>query len=147
MSYIDIQDQGVDPSAPATGFLRLYAKADGLYMKFADGSVIGPVIAIPVNFQFDSELTIASGNISPTGVYHSVDTESDAASDDLTTLTLPTLGSINLVVLRPANDARSIVVKHNAGNIILNSAGDITLDDITDHIMLFYDGTQWVDML
>ncbi len=51
-----------------------------------------------------------------------------------------------MLILRPNNDARSVVIKHNTGNIILSGGADITLDDITDHILLFYDGTQWVNL-
>jgi hypothetical protein len=80
-------------------------------------------------------------------MYHTVDTESDAASDDLDTITAPIAWPIfNLLILRPENDARTVVIKHGTGNIVLSGGADITLDDVTDHVMLLYDGTQWVNL-
>lgn len=91
-----------------------------------------------------SELTIASGAVTVTGVYHRVDTESDAASDDLDTIN----GGVNgaLLVLRAENSGRTVVVKDGTGNI--QCAGDCTLDNVQDTITLIYDSTQsaWLEI-
>ncbi len=148
MSYIDLRKQAGDPPAAPVGFLRVIAKTDGsIHFTNEDGVTVGPVLFAPTIIPAATELTIVSGVITPTAMYHAVDTESDAGSDELDTITAPTSFPIfNLLILRPEDDTRSIVVKHNIGNIILSGSVDITLDDITDHILLFYDGTQWVNL-
>lgn len=85
----------------------------------------------------DGELTIASGVITATGTFHTIDTQSDAASDDLDTIN----GFVNgmLLNIRADNDARTIVVKHNTGNIYNPSGLDITLDNYYDVLTLRYD--------
>lgn len=90
----------------------------------------------------DSELTIATGEITITKTFHSVDTESDAASDDLDTINGGTDGDI--IVLRAQDSARSVVIKDGTGNIA--SAGDFTMDNVHDMITLIYDGTSWLEL-
>lgn len=89
-----------------------------------------------------SELTIAAGVITVTTNYHSVDTEADAASDDLDTVSGTENGGIYL--LRPSNDARSIVVKHGTGNIETVGGVDITLAEDDDLVFLVDVGTKLV---
>lgn len=148
MSYLDMVKQSSNPPAPATGDLRVTARTDGsIWFTDEDGVSVGPILFIPLIIPAQTELTIASGVVAPTSTHHSIDTESDAASDDLDTITAPVAFPIfNMLILRPADDARSVVIKHGTGNIVLSGAADITLDDITDHILLFYDGTQWVNL-
>lgn len=148
MSYLDMVKQSSNPPAPAAGDLRITARTDGsIHFTDEDGVSVGPVAFFPLIIPTQTELTIAAGVIAPTNMHHSVDTESDAASDDLDTITAPaSFPLFNLLIIRPADDARSVVVKHNTGNIILVGGADITLDDITDHLLLFYDGTQWVNL-
>ena len=92
----------------------------------------------------DVELTIATGEATVTRAYHSIDTEADAATDNLAGLAGGADG--DLVIIRPNNDARTVVVKHldtaegTAGNrIALNGDADITLDDLDDILVLLYD--------
>lgn len=89
-----------------------------------------------LNPPFSGELTISSSAVTATGPYHSIDTEGDAATDDLVTISgVPNNG---VLIIRPANDARSIVVK-NTGNIKLPA--DITLNGVIDTLVLKSDGT------
>lgn len=81
-------------------------------------------------YPIQAELTIATGAITVTGTFHLVDTESDAASDDLDTINGTMDGSF--IILHPANDARTIVIKHDTGNVSCVGQADITLDDIED---------------
>jgi len=92
------------------------------------------------------ELTIATGAITITGTYHTVDTESDAASDDLDTINGGTDGKV--IILQSEADARNIVVKHNTGNIFLAIASDFTLDTKEQSITLVYSGalSKWVEV-
>lgn len=92
-----------------------------------------------------SEVTISAGGaITVTQTCHKVDTNADAASDNLDTIN----GGVNgmLLVLRPENDARTIVVRHNQGNIWLKHKQDFALDDVRDGLVLMYDGTKWFDL-
>ena len=97
-----------------------------------------------------SELTIATGAITPTSNYHLVDTEADAATDDLTTLTATNIEEGGIVVLQPANDARTIVIKHAAvpspGQIVTADGKDVSLEDIEDIITLKLRGTFWEEV-
>ncbi len=83
-----------------------------------------------------TELTIDTGAITKTRCYHDVDTESDAETDDLDTISGGAEGDI--LFIRPENTARTVVVKHNTGNIWNPSGEDITLDDIDDGVLLLY---------
>ena len=88
------------------------------------------------------ELTIASGVITVTGNYHTVDTESDAGSDELATINGGVAGQI--LTLTAANSARSVVCKDGTGNLKLS--GDFTLDNAEDTIMLIYNGSNWLEL-
>ena len=83
-----------------------------------------------------SELTIASGAVTVTGSHHTVDTEADASSDDLATISGGADGQV--LMLRAANDARTVTVVRT-GNI--EGAADVTLDDVGDAVMLIYRGS------
>ena len=100
-----------------------------------------------IGFTAESELTISGGAITVTKMFHRVDTDSDDPSDELDTINGG--GIPDLIILRPENDARTIVIKHNTGNIWLQGKTDITLDDLEDAIMLAYDSTtsKWFDVV
>jgi len=86
--------------------------------------------------------TIASGAISVTKNYYSVDTEGAAATDNLDTITAGSdVNDGHLLFIRPASDARTVIVKHGTGNIKTFGGNDIYLDDSTDALELIYDGT------
>ena len=93
------------------------------------------------------ETTISSGVATFTGVsYRAIDTESDAASDDLDTITAADAEAGGLLVLKSANDARDVVVKHGTGNILLSDGADRTLSSTQDRLMLIYDGSNWHEL-
>jgi hypothetical protein len=78
-------------------------------------------------------LTIATGVITPTTNYHTLETESGAATDTLSEITPGSnVVSGHLLKLRVANAARAITIEHNAGgaaNPILCPGGrDLILD-------------------
>lgn len=89
-----------------------------------------------------TELTISSGSITSTANFHYVDTQGDAASDDLDTIVAPGAGENPLLFLRIAADARNVVIKHNTGNIYCAGGKDITLDLVSDLAVLIYDNAQ-----
>jgi len=95
-----------------------------------------------------TEYTIASGAVTPAGQAQlTIDTESDAASDDLVTITATNYTSDQIVMLRANNAARSVVVKHGSGNVNTAWNDDVTLDTLEKWVMLRYDGTDWHEVL
>ncbi len=97
--------------------------------------------------EFDDATTLtidAAGAITRTQVYHAVDTNGGAATDNLDTINGGVEG--DLLIIHAANDARTVVVRHNQDNIWLSGADDINLDDAEDHLALVYDGSYWCDI-
>lgn len=90
-----------------------------------------------INFPDDGELTISSGAITVTGSNHTVDTEADAATDDLDTINGGTDGQV--LYLRSEDSARDVVLKHNTGNIVTPFGVDYTLDATNKAVSLRYD--------
>ena len=95
-----------------------------------------------VKLRGETQLTISSATITVTASYHSVDTEGDAASDDLETINGGGIGQ--LLILRANNTARTVVAKDGVGNMYLS--GDCTLDSTEDTLFLMYHGTNWVEI-
>lgn len=91
-----------------------------------------------------SELTIATGAVTITATYHTIDTESDDASDDLDTISGGTDGK--WLIIRPVASARSVVAKDGTGNLAL--AGDFTMDNEEDTLLLIYDDalSLWLEL-
>lgn len=96
--------------------------------------------ALGMDFQPASELTIATGAVTQTQSVHAIDTESDAASDDLDTITIATDMSMLLVTLE--NAARIVTLKHGTGNLNLPDDADIVMAENTVYFLL-YNGTAW----
>jgi hypothetical protein len=90
-----------------------------------------------LEFDAATELTIAAGAITVTQNYHTVDTQSDAASDDLDTISGGTAGM--WVIIRAADGARSVVIKHGVDNIYTYTGADITLAEVYQFAQGFYD--------
>ena len=127
----------IDPSIPKCEIIDWTRQFNNRRLNFPNMELIG-LGAI------SDTLTIASGVIAPTGSFHIVDTEAAAASDDIDTITPPFTSGF--LVLRTANSARDVVIKHNTGNIRLNGGADKTLDNSSDLIFLFYDTFQWKEV-
>lgn len=101
-------------------------------------------ISTILNLGEASELTIASGVITATSSYHKVDTQSDDATDDLVTITAATEG--DLLIIRPENPDRTVVVKHGTGNIYLNGAADFSMDHSFDTLSLIFRDFYWLEI-
>lgn len=110
---------------------------DGVAIK--DG---GLTVTLPIIMNRNST-TISGGVITLNSAFQAVDTESAAATDDLDTINGGTNGQ--LLILRAANSARTVVVKDGTGNI--QCAGDMSLDNAQDTITLLYDvAGYWVEL-
>lgn len=103
---------------------------------YVSGSYL-PITGIPRGS--GSIKTIASGAITIDSMYHKVETESGAATDDLDTINGGTLGQI--LILKTNDSSHDVTLKDGTGN--LNLAGDFTLDNGQDTITLLCEGTQW----
>ena len=70
-----------------------------------------------LNMSSGTELTISAGAITATQGHHSVDTEADAATDDLDTIN--GLDNNDLLLLFAADGARTVRIRNGVGNIFL----------------------------
>jgi hypothetical protein len=100
------------------------------------GSMIGGSAAGAYSLGSSSELTISSGAVTVSRSTHLLDTEGNAASDNLDTINGGYDGMI--VTLRSVDSARDVVVKHNTGNIKLGTGADFTLSTNIKSITLQY---------
>lgn len=99
-----------------------------------------------INLKTATELTIASGVITKTQSWHTIDTQADVASDDLDTINGGVDGDI--LYARANHTDRTVVVKHGTGNILCAGGADITLDSTGLFVLFIYDGTlsKWLAM-
>lgn len=92
-----------------------------------------------------TELTIASGEITVTQTVHTVDTEGDASSDDLTDISGGEIGDV--LVISAANSARTVVVKHDVTKIALADGADVSLtDDWKSVVLIRVSSTLWIEL-
>ena len=83
------------------------------------------------------ELTIAAGVVTKTKGYHTIDTESDGATDDLDTISGGSDGDI--IFISAEHDDRTVIIKNETGNI--HCGGDIYLDTAHKVVSLMYNAT------
>ena len=107
-------------------------------------------VAESVGASAPEDLTIATGDITPTKGHVVVDTEAAAASDDLDHI-LPTNLGARMLILQNKIDTRSVVLKHaiaGTGKLTLQGAVDATLYHPDQMILLRYDvgTTAWVEV-
>lgn len=97
-----------------------------------------------LNFANSTVLTISSGAITVTQNWHRVATEGGGATDDLVTINGLALDG-TLLFLRPSS-ANDVIIKHNTGNIVCVTGGDITLADTNEFAVGIYDAnlSKWI---
>lgn len=101
-------------------------------------------LKVNIGLEAATELTIAAGVITKTKGYHDIDTQADAATDDLDTINGGTEGDV--IFLRAENAARTVIVRDGtagADNLDL-SGSDIYLTDTDQILVLQFDGTNWL---
>ena len=108
----------------------------GLDMNAKDIDDIGALILNDA-----TELTIATGTVTVTQSYHTIDTEGDIASDNLSTINGGAAGQ--MLTIRAIDSTHTVVVQDGLGNLELE--GDMTLDNAQDTISMIYDGTNWLE--
>ncbi len=91
------------------------------------------------------ELTIAAGVITVRSIdsFIELDTQSDAATDDLDTISGGVEGQI--IVIRSSNLARVPTIKHDADNLSLAKA-DFLLSNPWDRIILINEVSRWFEI-
>jgi len=132
---------------PVTGYLSNAARTEG-EMKTALEDV-RDVVAELLGGSIETELTIATGSVTPTGAVHSIDTESDAASDDLANIVQTNQPDGRLLLIHANDGARDVVLKHSAGGagqMILQGAADFTLDTTDKWVLFKRTGTNWEEI-
>ncbi|MBI3452414.1 MAG: hypothetical protein HY057_06200 [Rhodospirillales bacterium] len=98
----------------------------------------------------ETTLTIAAGAITPTRACHAVDTEMAAAADDLANIATTSHPDGRLLLIRCANAARVVTVKHNAGGAgqaALVGGLDFVLDNATKWLLLKRTGANWEEIV
>jgi len=96
-----------------------------------------------VHVKASSELTIASGVVTADQTFHSIDTETDASTDDLDTINGG--GDGDIIIIKAVHADRTIVVKDGTGN--LQTAGHFSMDNSTDTMMLINSGgSTWLEL-
>lgn len=90
--------------------------------------------------------TVAGGIITVTKSQYAVETEGAAGTDDLDTITAGSgVGAGALLLLTASNVSHVVTVKDSTGNIKLAS-GDCALNSAKRSLLLYYDGTNWVEI-
>ena len=85
----------------------------------------------------DTEITIAAGNIDPTGSFHTVDTAGDASADDLEKIEGGVVyGAGRILILRAESTARVVTIKHDSSNSHLWGDTDLALDTYQKFVVL-----------
>jgi hypothetical protein len=105
------------------------------------------IVDMAAGMKAGAELTIAAGAITLTENTHAVDTQADAASDDLDTIAAGPVPDGALVMLHAADGARTVVLKHGTGNIQIQGGGDLALDDANKSVLLRRDGATFRDVV
>jgi hypothetical protein len=98
----------------------------------------------------ESELTISAGAVTPDRALHRLDTEGDAASDDLDNILLDNLPDGAMLKLVPENAARVATLRHQQGGdgeLVLTNGESFALDHAGKWIRLRRKGTQWIEVL
>ena len=86
----------------------------------SSGQLLGPLHGVPMTLK------------------DSIDTEADAATDDLDTITFPS--SVTLAVICPESPARAVTLKHGTGNIKTASGNDWILP-ANGFALIYFDGS------
>ena len=134
------EEQASAPSTPASGNWKIYPKSDGFYAIDDAGNEYGPFSSESVALlTAATELTISAGSVTATQSHHTIDTQSDAASDDLDTISGGTDGE--LLYIRPEHTDRTVVLKHGTGNIYTATGNDISMESTSHYVLLIYDST------
>ncbi len=134
---------------PASGFMQSFTRTQGeIKQGFED--IITGIKQGERNVPF--ELTITAGAVTPTAdrSVYLIDTEADAATDNLTNMD-PTgiYGEGSTIIIRAEDDGRTVVVTDlsgGAGEFSMFDGADATLDNVLKYIAFILEGTVWHEL-
>lgn len=146
MSTYYTNSYAADEAIDATNLNQRRGALDQAIYDNANGVSANPLLlATALRFSAGTELTISSGAVTRTQAVHTIDTESDAASDDLTDINGGSIGDI--LIISANNTARTVVVKHNVSKIALADGADISLDETWKTVTLYKIGASlWIEL-
>lgn len=136
---------------PALNYLSDAARTQG-EEKTAFEDLLAGLKQVPGAGVAEATLTISGGAVTPaggSGGIFSIDTEAAAATDDLANIIQTNIPDGSLIMIRCANAARNVVVKHNAGGaglLSLANSVDYTLDSTKKFLLLKRTGTLWEEV-
>jgi hypothetical protein len=135
---------------PAANYLNDNARTEGEF-KASLEAFLAATKQVPGAGVAELSLTIAAGSITPAGSSGVlvIDTESAAASDDLANIVQTNYPDGSMIMLRNANAARFVVLKHAAtgsGQLLLSRNADYVLDDTKKYLLLQRRGTDWIEI-
>lgn len=136
---------------PAAGHISDSLRTEG-EVKADLEAVIASLRQVPGSAAVELAATISGGSITPAGGggIIVVDTESAAATDDLANI-IPTNYPDNAcILLRNANAARVVTLKHGAtgsGQMFLDRSVDYVLDDTLKYLLLQRRGNDWYEVV
>lgn len=136
---------------PAAGYLENAARTNA-EMKAAL-EAIRDIMAESLGGEARTELTIASGAVTPPegsggGIFR-IDTEGNAASDTLDTITQTNTRDGQIIALMAENASRVVTINHaagGAGQILLYDATDFVFASTAAVIFLRRSGTDWIEL-
>lgn len=101
---------------------------------------IFPITPSYGQWRVNDTVTIVGGEITAKGSHLKVDTEGGDPSDDLDTINHMFNDGYEgrLLIIRPTHEDRTIVIKHNIGNILCPGGVDVVLDDLSDWALLLF---------
>ena len=97
----------------------------------------------------ESELTIAvAGSVTPTVATHSIDTNADAATDNLDTIVTTNLADGRLLLIRGENAARVVTVRHEQGGAgqVHTASGSSVVLGVSQYMLLQRRGADWYEV-
>lgn len=98
----------------------------------------------------ETQLTIASGAVVPTGASHKIETEASAATDVLDHITVTNMIDGQLLLLRCHDASHVVTIDHGAGGsgqILLYGATDLVLNSTSKWVLLKLNGTTWEEVM
>lgn len=125
-------------SLPAAGYFATSPATGSLKTSLDD---ITAHIRQMLGGEDESELTISSGSVTATRAMHTIDTEGDAAADDLTNVDISGVSAF-VIMLRQEASARVVTLKHEAGSagqLSLLGGQDLVLDATSKRVLFWID--------
>jgi len=136
---------------PAGGYLENASRTNA-EMKAAL-EAIRDIMAENIGGEARSELTIASGGVTPPegsgGGVFTIDTEGNAAADDLDTITQTNTRDGQIIIVMAENAARVVTIRNaqgGAGQVLLTGGANFAFASLGEWIALQRRSTDWVEL-